>query len=86
MPAMSDGRLTNYLSRCELNGAIQQHFQIRSEAQYRMFLQQNPTAAMDFLRTNGNGALPYYNTTPCVTSLNWPGTRGGVDSRLIRGG
>ena len=84
MPAMSDGRITNYLSRCELNGIIQQQFQINSEAQYRAFLQQNPMAATEFLRTNFNDVLPYYNTTPCVTTLNWPGTRGGVDSRLIR--
>lgn len=85
MPAMSDGRLTNYLSRCELNAIIQQQFDIRSEGQYRAFLQQNPERAIEFLRANQTGVLPYYATTPCITSLNWPGTKGGVDSRLIRG-
>lgn len=86
MPAMSDGRITNYLSRCELNAVIQQQFDIRSESQYRAFLQTNPQRAIDYVRANNvTGVLPYYNTTPCVTSLNWPGTKGGVDSRLIRG-
>lgn len=68
MPAMSDGRLTNYVSRCELNASIQQHFNIRSESQYRAFLQQNPQAVVDFTRGFRTPLLPYYNVTPCVSS------------------
>lgn len=82
MPAMSDGRITNYLSRCELNGAVQQQFKISSEAEYRAFLQTNPQAAVTFMQDRFNMVMPYWNTTPCVTSLNWPGSNGGVASRL----
>jgi hypothetical protein len=82
MPAMSDGRLTNYVSRCQLNGEIQNEFKIKSEAEYRMFLQSQPQAVIDFTKERYNMVMPYWNTTPCVTSLGWPGSNGGVASRL----
>ena len=68
MPAMADGRLTNYVSRCELNSTIQREFGITSESQYRMFLQGNPQIINNFTNTKYNSVLPYHNTTPCVTS------------------
>jgi hypothetical protein len=83
MPAMSDGRITNYVSRCQLNGEIQQQFNIKSEGEYRMFLQANPQAVIDYTKTRYNQVLPYWNVTPCVTSLEWPGSNGGVSTRLL---
>ena len=65
---MSDGRMTNYISRCELNALIMREFGIASEPQYRMFLQQEPAKIHDFLARRFNMVLPYHYTTPCVSS------------------
>jgi hypothetical protein len=67
-PALSDGRLTNYLSRCELNSEIMRHFNLSSENEYRLFLQSKPEVVQQFLAQNFNGVLPYYAVTPCVSS------------------
>lgn len=71
MPALSDGRLTNYLSRCELNATIMKQFNITSEAQYRAFLQTNPELVSRFIQERFNMVLPYFHTTPCVTSAQF---------------
>lgn len=72
MPAMSDGRMTNYTSRCELNADIQRQFNITSESQYRAFLQENPQLVRAFTIERYNQVLPYYNVTPCTSSAAWP--------------
>ena len=76
MPALSDGRLTNWVSRCEYNSIIQRHFNISSESQYRTFLQQNPQLVQDFTRQYfvNTAPLPYFNTTPCVTAAQFTPT------------
>ena len=67
MPAMADGRLTNYVSHCEMNSNIQRKFGITSESQYRAFLQANPQLVQNYTDTFST-VLPYYDTTPCVSS------------------
>lgn len=65
-PALSDGRLTNYLSSCQLNSAIQRQFNIQSEVEYRSFIQTNPLVVQDFIsRYADASSVPYHKVSPC---------------------
>ena len=68
MPALSDGRMTVYLSRCEMNADIQRRYGITGEAQYRSFLQTNGAEVDAYMRYYSD-VLPYYHVTPCVSSV-----------------
>lgn len=71
MPAPSDGRsFTSYTSSCQLNNTIQNQFNLKSESEYRMFLQQNPDQVNTFINTAHTEPFDYFNISPCPSSTN----------------
>lgn len=69
MPAPSDGRaFTAYSSSCQLNSSIQDQFNIKSEGEYRMFLQENPDKVNTFVNVNQTEPFDYWNVSPCPSS------------------
>lgn len=72
-PALFGGRLTAWTSNCELNADVMEAFNLQTESDYRMFLQQHPDVVAGYLKTPRYvTVLPYYNVTPCVRSQNPP--------------
>jgi hypothetical protein len=71
MPAPSDGRsFTSYTSSCQLNSTIQDQFKLKSESEYRMFLQQNPDQVNTFINVAHTEPFDYFNIQPCPTSTD----------------
>ena len=70
-PAPQDGRaFTVYNSSCGLNADIQNKFGIKSEGEYRMFLQQNPDKIMTFVNTQYTQPFEYWSVQTCPSSYS----------------
>jgi len=64
-----DGRsFTTYSSSCQLNSHIQDEFNIKSEGEYRMFLQENPGKVSTFVNATQTEPFDYWSVSPCPSS------------------
>jgi hypothetical protein len=68
-PAIQDGRaFTVFSSNCALNSEIQRQFNIKSEGEYRMFLQNNPEKVQAFVTATQTEPTQYHAISPCPSS------------------